>query len=358
MSTGIYKRGKTFWITYMGADGKQKWESSGSRLKADADYLLACRKKEVAEGLIPVTSHRKQFTVTFDELAEKYSEFCKSQRGFEVKRYRIATLCAEFGNRKVVTITLEELERFQQRRLSANRPAKKEGAEPLPPVKPASVNKEFAALKHMFTKADQWGLIPRTTLDMVRKVKPVRENNKRLRFLSVEECSRLLAECTPGVREMVVFALNTGCRRGEIFDLKWQHVDLKHGHIRIADSKNGEARDIPVNSTLSALLRGLVRHLDSPYVFVNPETVTRYQDIKHSFATACQKAGLDDFHFHDLRHTFASHLVMNGVDLLKVSRLLGHKTLTMTLRYAHLAPDHLKKAVDVLTWIPEQQATG
>ncbi|HSB31352.1 MAG TPA: site-specific integrase, partial [Candidatus Sulfobium mesophilum] len=96
------------------------------------------------------------------------------------------------------------------------------------------------------------------------------------------------------------------------------------------------------------VLQRLTRRLDIPYVFFDPATATPCGDVKRSFNTATRRAGIRDFHFHDLRHTFASHLVMAGVDLTTVSKLLGHKTLTMTLRYSHLAPAHMVKAVDML----------
>jgi site-specific recombinase XerD len=92
----------------------------------------------------------------------------------------------------------------------------------------------------------------------------------------------------------------------------------------------------------------LIRRLDVPYVFYDSTTGKPYQDVKRSFKTALRKARIRDFHFHDLRHTFASHLVMAGVDITTVKELLGHKTLTMTLRYSHLAPSHKVKAVDIL----------
>src|SRR3972149_10943737 len=92
----------------------------------------------------------------------------------------------------------------------------------------------------------------------------------------------------------------------------------------------------------------LIRRLDVPYVFYEPTKGKPYQDVKRSFKTALRKAKIRDFHFHDLRHTFASHLVMAGVDITTVKELLGHKTLTMTLRYSHLAPSHKVKAVDIL----------
>ena len=92
----------------------------------------------------------------------------------------------------------------------------------------------------------------------------------------------------------------------------------------------------------------MIRRLDIPYVFYDPVSGKPYQDVKRSFNTACKRAGIRDFHFHDLRHTFASHLIMAGIDITTVKELLGHKTLTMTLSYAHLAPSHKVKAVDIL----------
>jgi integrase len=113
-------------------------------------------------------------------------------------------------------------------------------------------------------------------------------------------------------------------------------------------TKNGERREIPINNVLREALTSLPRHLTTPYVFWQGDEGIRYLDVKKSFASALKRAGIRDFHFHDLRHTFASQLVMAGADLTTVKELLGHKTLAMTLRYSHLAPGHKVKAVSLL----------
>lgn len=157
-----------------------------------------------------------------------------------------------------------------------------------------------------------------------------------------------ISPCDKHLKPIVITALNTGMRRGEILSLTWDRVDLKHGFILLDITKNGERREIPINGTLLATFKGLTRRLDIPHVFYDSKTGKPYQDVKKSFHSACKTAKIKDFHFHDLRHSFASQLVMAGIDLTTVKELLGHKTLTMTLRYAHLAPGHKVKAVDVL----------
>jgi integrase len=121
-------------------------------------------------------------------------------------------------------------------------------------------------------------------------------------------------------------------RKQELLSLAWEgQVDLKHGFILLDITKNGERREIPINQPLRDTLAGLVRRAASPYVITDSDG-ERFQDVKKAFHSACHRAGIKDLRFHDLRHTFASHLVMQGVDLTSVKELLGHKTLTMTLR--------------------------
>ncbi len=212
---------------------------------------------------------------------------------------------------------------------------------------PATVNRMLAILKHMLRKATDWDMVEEDILKRTRKVRLLKEPPGRLRYLSKDECQALIGACISHLKPIMITALNTGMRKGEILGLRWEQVDLKHGFILLDVTKNGERREIPINSTLRATLEAIPHGLESEYVFVN-RNGNPFKDVKRSFHTACRRAGISDFRFYDLRHTFASHLVMGGVDITTVKELLGHKTLTMTLRYAHLAPSHKVNAVRVL----------
>ena len=351
---GVYKRGDIWWIRYTGLDGKQKRESSGSHLQREADAILVSRKQAVHQGQQPEHARIKNYT--FSELAVKYKGFIVDQKACYSKTNVINYLVREFGSLQLKHFTLDFIEVFQSRLLSDLRPARKGSKnplQPLPPLKPATVNRRLATLKNMFTKAKDWKMVGDSVSKEVHQVKLKKEENRRDRFLSKEEIGCLLAACGTDakqkhLRPMIVFALNTGCRKEEILSLRWQNVDLRHGFVNLVKTKNGDSRKIPINSALREMLQGLIRRVDVEYVFYDHEAGRRYLDIKRSFNTALRKAGITDFHFHDLRHTFASHLVMAGVDIATVSKLLGHKTLAMTMRYAHLAPNHLSKALDAL----------
>ncbi|MCX7794119.1 MAG: site-specific integrase, partial [Thermodesulfovibrionales bacterium] len=214
----------------------------------------------------------------------------------------------------------------------------------------ATCNRYISIVKASFTKAEEWGLINEQQLRAIRKVKLLKGEISRLRFLSEEEIQRLLSHCDKHLYPIVFTAINTGMRKGEILNLKWDNIDFRTGFIYLDRTKNGYRREIPMNESLKALLRKLhsQRRLDTNYVFVNPQTGRRYTEFKRSFAAALKKAGIRDFRFHDLRHTFASQLIMRGADLKTVQELLGHRTLTMTLRYSHLSQAHKKEAVRLL----------
>lgn len=218
-------------------------------------------------------------------------------------------------------------------------------AERLKNVSPATVNREMNVLKNIFTKAVEWKNLTENT---IKKVKLLRTKNRRLRYLESEEITKLIENSAKHLKPIIIVALNTGMRRGEIFGLKWQNIDIKRGIIYLLDTKNGEKRELPMNDAVKKALIGVRKNPISSYVFCNPNGKP-YQDTKRAFHTALNKAGIKNFRFHDLRHTFASQLVMLGVDLNTVRELLGHKTIEMTLRYSHLSPSHKKRATDLLS---------
>lgn len=335
MAKGIYKRGNVFWIRYAGLDGKIVFESSGSEKFREAETLLIQRKQAIKEGKQPEI-RKKILNHTFNELAGEYLIWCERQRAFRSKKGFIRQLTETLGNIPLRHFSTKLLEQYQTERIQRGN-------------KPATVNRLIATLKHMFNKAVQWEMVEEYALKKVRQVKLLEENNRRLRYLPKEGCQTLINACDTHLGPIVITALNTGMRKGEILNLEWEkHIDMKHNFILLDKTKNGDRREIPINETLKMILQGLTRRLDVPYVFFDMNTGKPFKDVKRSFSTALRKAGIKDFRFHDLRHTFASHLVMAGVDITTVKELLGHKTLSMTLRYAHLAPSHKVKAVDML----------
>ena len=211
-------------------------------------------------------------------------------------------------------------------------------------MKPATVNRELALLKHMFTKAIEWGLVKENP---AKAVKLLEEPPRRVRYLTPDALTRLLNACAPHLKPIVLMAVHTGMRIREILPLTWPQVDVRRRILTLAKTKNQERRIIPLNDQAIEVLRTLPRHMESSSVFCDQDGGP-YQRLVKGFRQACRRAGISDFRFHDLRHTFASHLVMRGVPLRTVQELLGHKTGQMTPRYTHLSTPHLEEAVTIL----------
>lgn len=335
----LNKTGVVWQIDYYDPQGKRVRKDFP--LKKDAEAYLgkvvAAKKEGRYHDIFDVKKERQ---TTFGELAERYEENFKSQKSYKgFKSHVVRDLRAKFGNLKLSEISYLDLETYRNRRKAT---PTKSGR----PRTDASVNRDMAILGHMLSKAVDWELIEFSPLKKGDRL-TFKENNQRLRFLTDEEAERLLASCTPHLRPIIEVALLTGMRRGELLGLKWEQI--RNGFIYLTETKGGKARQIPVNDRLALVLKEL-RHknqLKSPYVFCDSQG-RRFYEVKRSFASACKKAGIVDFRFHDLRHTFASHLVMNVGNLKVVQELLGHADIKMTMRYAHLSQAHLKEAVATL----------
>lgn len=212
-----------------------------------------------------------------------------------------------------------------------------------------TANHYLAALSHAFSVAKrEWGWVE---YNPVRKVRKEKERTGRLRYLSREELDRLLQTCKAAKNRYlypaVLLALSTGMRHGEIMGLTWDRVDLKAGRITLERTKNGERRLVPLNGEALAAARemGKVRRLDSALLFLSHGDSATPIDLRKPWETALSVAGIENFRFHDLRHTAASYLAMSGADMLTIADVLGHKTLQMVKRYAHLSDQHKAEAV-------------
>lgn len=333
---GIYKRGSIYWIRYVGLDGRMRFESSGSTKLRDAQVLLTTRKHEVLEGKAPEVKKITNFF--FRELAERYIAWMEVRhKSASYKRYLIDQLLEQFGNLHLRRISLSLLKGFQTDLM-------KKG------LKNSTVNKKILLLRAMMKFAVDEKMVEKSVLEELRGVKLEKDDSERIRFLTVDECKALIDACPPYFRPVVVTALTTGMRKREILKLRWDRVDLEHDLIllRAGETKNEDSRKIPIVPELKRILESLKRYDGCPYVFPNTKTMEPFFSGDKPFAAALKKADITDFRFHDLRHTYASHLVMSGVDLTTVMHLMGHKSLKMTLRYAHLAPSHKEKAISAL----------
>jgi integrase len=207
----------------------------------------------------------------------------------------------------------------------------------------STVNRYLAALSHALSIAvKEWGWLDDSP---IRKVSKPKEPRGRIRFLSDDERQRLLDACKASDSQylytVVVLALSTGARKMELLNLTWQNVNLKRAVITLNATKNGERRVLPLAGHALGLMQehAKVRRFDTTRVFPSHDGKGP-RDIRTAWKHVIKRAGISDFRFHDLRHSAASYLAMNGASLAEIAEVLGHKTLQMTKRYAHLSEAH------------------
>jgi integrase len=238
-----------------------------------------------------------------------------------------------FAGRTIREITPWLIERYKQERAKAL--VRKR------PIRPTTINRELACLKRVFNLGIQWG---KTESNPVREVKFFREDGRRERVLSPAEIGNLLVACTDHSRPMVMLALHTGMRRGEILGLTWDRVDLLNDVITLMRTKSGKPRRVPLNEVLRELLNGLPR--DGAYVFGGEQP---FGSIKTAWLAACRRAGLTGVRFHDLRHTWASYAVLAGTDLRTVQEVGGWSSLALVERYTHPSSEAKRRAVEAVS---------
>jgi integrase len=229
------------------------------------------------------------------------------------------------------------------------------------PRQPGTVNRYLAALSHVLsTAARDWAWLPESPMARVRKMK---EPRGRVRYLTDQELPAFMSACEassdPHLRLIVMLALSTGMRRGEIVGIRWGDIDWERRRVILTKTKNGERRAVPLpTKALEALrLRSSQLNSTSAYVFssVKPGFETKRWDFSRAWHAALRRAGIKNFRFHDLRHSCASYLAMNGATTMEIAEVLGHKTLAMVRRYSHLADGHVAGLVERLEHIITNQ---
>lgn len=339
-----------WWVRYVDSQGKERREKAGT--KSQARLLYQKRQAEKLQGRkLPETMRRKR-SVTIGEAIERYRPLFEAKASAK-DDIRFARLWAEaFGCVGLDELKPRDVEKWRDERL--NTAPDLGGSDRRPDSRsvvkkrrsPATVNRAVAFLKRIYNLSIRDGL--HEGRNPAAQVGMMTENNTRVRWLTEAEEERLRESMDPKAWILVEVALVTGMRRGEQFNLRREDVELRTGTLTIPKSKHGEKRHVHLGPRGKALFREILASHTSAWVFPSATGRTALDGnnfCNRVFVPALKKARIRDFHWHDLRHTYGSRLAMEGVELQVIRDLMGHGSITMTERYAHLAPGKLKLAV-------------
>jgi len=266
--------------------------------------------------------------MTLAQAFERYYEAKTRKRSLDKDRQHAAHLLTAFGeSTKLRALTAARISAWRDKKLAAK--SKRGG-----PLAAASINRPLSILRCLLRLAhDEWGVIP-----SVPKIRLLKEPEGRIRWLEPDEEARLLNACeksrNPYLLPIVTVALESGLRKGELLALTWERVDLSRGVIRLEITKSGKRREVPMRQAVYNVITGLPGPRTG-HVWPNPR-------LRTGFDKAVEEAKIEDLHFHDCRHHFASWFVMRGGKIEVLQKILGHQTLEMTMRYAHLAPGFVR----------------
>ena len=341
----IYKRkiknktGKIteYWYVEISVSGGRKIKRSigkvGQVTKAVARQVESELKKKLRLGQLEMIEAE---IPTLNEIKDDYIIYVRDvskKRSWKRDEELLKPLCQFFGNKKLSDINTKDIEDFKLSRLKE--------------VSPATVNRSLSVLRHLFNLAKKWkkffGDNPVSIAGMLQ------ENNQIERIITLGEEKRLIASSISHLRPIIITALNTGMRRGEILGLRWSDIDLDNNLITISqtNSKSKRQRKIPINSVLRKHLAELkLKSGGNDFVFLSDKG-QRLKEIKNGFDGACKRARIEGLRFHDLRHTAATRMIESGANIVAVSKILGHSDIKTTMRYTH-PENSVKEAIDAL----------
>lgn len=338
---GVYERkpdSGIWWIRYTDSTGKQRKELAGTR--SNAQTLLAKRKTEVLQRKkLPELGRNN---LKFDVLCADALEYSQDHHDPKVTydfNLKIQRILPDFGTHTVESITKQHIDRWLSGQATEHE------------WKASTRNRWQAAFSLIFRLGIEHEKIERNPAAGIRRIK---ENNARTRYLSDKEevtLRSVILKRFPAFIHQLDLSLYTGMRAGEQFSLRWSQIDFKRRILTLPKTKNGTVRHIPLNATAIAALSGLkISPAPNPddLVFPSARQETGLKSARGWFVSALEDANIKGYTWHCNRHTFASRLAMAGVDIRTIGELLGHKSLAMTMRYSHLAPEHNKAAVDLI----------
>jgi len=335
-SGSVFKRKGKYWIAYY-SDGKQIREPV-SYDRETAEKALKTRQSDVIRKRFHLPHTEK---ISFEEMGKRYLVWSKTNKISWIRdTVSLRNLVGYMGDYKLSQISPFLIEKYKQMRKETVRESKKRKIRKHPSN--ASVNRELALLKHLFSLAIKWGF---ADANPVKEVKFLKEEQKE-RILSPDEIQLLLYEANEDLKPIIITALNTGMRLGEILSLKWSQVNFEAGFIQIEHSKSGKMRKIPMNSLLTELLQNAKKE-NCEFVFM--KNGRPIKSIRTAWEKALKRAEIPHCRFHDLRHTFATYSLSYGADLVSIRDILGHSDIRMTSRYAHSSEEMKKRAVESLT---------
>ena len=293
---------------------------------------MKSRIGEIVQGKFNLEQQKKP--LQFKSLLEKYLIWAKDNHRSYQRDITISKVLGNFfRGMQINAVSSWHIEKYKSKR-------KADG------LSLSTVNRELTVLKRIFNLGITWDLINENP---VTGVKFFRIPIQKPRVLSEEEFKMFYNSASEHLKPILLVAISTGMRKGEILNLRWKDINFAENYIRVRDSKNYESRDIPISDHLKRALLNL-KEIDSEkdYLFCYHDKKP-IEYIYKSFGTALKRAGINKCTFHSLRHTFATRAVMAGVDIVTLKELLGHKTIQMTMRYSHPSPEHKKKAVDLVS---------
>lgn len=334
---GLYKRGSVWWMSFS-HHGEQFRRSTETEDKKLATRIFDKLKGDIAEGkwFEGLEGDHTTFRELMDKYMAEYSAINKAPRSHERDKGLRKHLDPVFGNIVLTEITPRQIAEYKVKR-------RQEGAAP------RTVNYELILMGHAFNLAlREWEWVKENPVSKVRKEKV---NNFIERWLTHEEEAKLIEASPKWLQEIIIFAIHTGFRESEILDLTWKQVDFHRRTITLYEQKNKNVDTLPVSQTALQVLKQRYECMqgESLRVFLNQCGKRIFaQNLIRSFHGAIKKAGIERLRFHDLRHTFATRLVQNGVDLYRVQKLGRWKTTSMIMRYAHHYPESLRPGIETM----------